>query len=233
MRSTFAPLATCSLLGLSLSGCFGLQNNVTSETGVFGDSGMSAALADSATPTTVALSGKLYVIAPADLNLVDPAGLNDLFHAALKDNVLVYVAQESQTSLTLDLSLAGSDGKQNPCEKVRTLPTAQWENPTFVAGPGEMDVSFAGTPATLRHLTVSGTFDQYAFNWRDGSLTAQLDGRELSSALGGADACTLVANAGGSCEACDDGVVACVTLTFAGVVASQSNDSYDTSPTCQ
>lgn len=215
---------------LALSGCFGLQENVSTDTGLLMDSD---GWADQAgTPTDVALTGKLYVIAPDDLTLVDPPGLNELFHSALSQNVLVYIADESESSLTLELSLAGSDGKQNPCEVVRTLPEAEWQNPAFSAGPGEMDVSFGGQPAKLRHLTVAGTFDEYAFNWRDGTLVAQLDARELTSALAGADACDLVANVGGACEACDDGEVQCITLRFEDVVAAQSNASYDDSPTC-
>ena len=84
----------------------------------------------------------------------------------------------------------------------------------------------------MRHLTVTGTFDEYAFNWRDGTLSAQLDARELSAALGATDACELVANVGGSCEACDDGAVECITLQFADVMAAQSNEGFNPNPSC-
>lgn len=224
MRRSLLLLVT---LG-SISGCFGLQNNVSADT-AFGDtsSGQFAS-----TPTEVDLAGKLYVIAPSDLHLVEPAGLDTLFHEALKQNVLVYVADESSDTLGLQIVLASSDGTQDPCQDVRSLPDATWQNPTFDAGPGEVAVSFGGEPASLRHLRVTGTFDEYAFNWRDGTLSAQLDARELTAALGGADACELVENVGGACEACDDGAMQCITLRFEDVVAAQTNAAFDPTPTC-
>lgn len=228
MRSSF--LLVTSLFGLG--GCFGLQTNTSTETGLLDTGYDEAAEGQDAPPTDVELAGKLYVVAPSDLTLVEPPGLDALFHEALNQNVFVYVADESASSLTLQLALAASDGSQNPCETVRTLPDAAWQNPEFSVGSGELEVSFAGHPATLRHIAISGTFDEYAFNWRDGTMSAQLDARELTDALGGEDACELVANVGGACEACEDGAIQCVTLRFEDVMGAQSNVDFDPTPTC-
>ena len=86
---------------LALSGCLGLQDNISTDTGLLVDSGAAGEQAadEGGTPTEVDLAGKLYVIAPADLVLVEPAGLNDLLHTALTQNVLMYVADESWADL--------------------------------------------------------------------------------------------------------------------------------------
>ena len=171
--------------------------------------------------------------AAEELHLTQPAGLDTLFHDALKQNVLFYVGDESDETLGLQITLAAADGSQDPCQTVRTLPDADWNNPTFSAGPGELAVSFGGQAASLRHLTVTGTFDEFASTWRDGTLSTQVDARELAAALGGVDACELVANVGGACEACDDGAMQCITLEFSDVSAAQTNANFTPTPTCR
>lgn len=215
------------------AGCFGLQSNVVAlDSGSLDTGGGTAPEEESAPAMEEDLTGALYVIAPDDLTVTEPAGVDALLHDSLTQNVLMYVADASESELVLDLSLAGADGRQDPCERVRELPVAAWRNPVFAAGPGEMDVSFGGQPAVLRHLTLSGTFDEDASGWHSGTMTTQLDSRELSAALGGADACELLAAMGTDCSACDDGTDACFTLVFDDVQAARSSSSYDPTPTC-
>lgn len=216
------------------AGCFGLQDNMPELDSAADTGGGGTSPEEESSPAVEAdLTGALYVIAPDDLTVTEPAGVDALLHESLNQNVLMYVADASSSSLSLDLSLAGADGRQDPCERVRELPVAEWDNPVFYAGPGEMDVSFGGQPAVLRHLTLSGTFDADAQAWHSGTMTTQLDSRELSAALGGADACELLAAMGTECGPCDDGTDACFTLVFDDVQAARSSSSYDTTPTCR
>lgn len=180
--------------------------------------------------TAVSVEGKLYAISPDDLTVVEPAGLDPIFEQVLTRDVLVYVEDETTDTLVLDVALAGSDGRQDPCEAVRQFPPAAWHtNPSFEAGPGELTTSFGGQPASLRHLGFAGTFDEYAFQWRDGTLDAQLDTRELQAAIPEErDLCGLVEDLGGECSACDDGEIACFDLRIEDIVAEMVDGSFDT-----
>lgn len=216
-------------------GCaVGLQANFATDTGGLDDTGRPARAesGSEATPTEADLTGRMYVIRPADLTLVEPPGLDALLHEALVQDVFVYVGDEATSTLRLQVALAATDGQQDPCQDVRTLPEAHWQNPIFDAGPGELEVSFAGNAAWLRYLTVTGTFDQDGRAWNEGTLSAQLDARELAAALAGEDACEMIANLGGECGLCDDGAKQCVTLEFEDVRAEQSSVAFDPTPSC-
>lgn len=187
---------------------------------------------DTLPSTAVDLDGKLYAIAPADMHVTEPPGLDALFGEVLTRDVLVYVESESDTSLELAVALAGTAGGQDPCEAVRHFPAGDWtENPVFEVGPGELSTRFGGHPATFRDLELSGVFDEYAFAWRDGTLSAQLDTRELAPALGDMDdLCGLVSELGGECVPCDDGEDACFALRIEDIVAELVEESFDATP---
>jgi hypothetical protein len=184
---------------------------------------------DGPAPTAVDLDGRLYAIAPDDLTVVEPAGLDGMFDQVLDRDVLVYVEEESADSIVLDVTLAGPDGLQDPCESVRRFPEGDWrENPVFDVGPGELTTSFGGHAASFRRLRMSGVFDEYAFSWTDGTLAAELDTRELAPALPSVDdLCGLVEELQGACEPCDDGVEACFALRIEGIVAQQLDADFD------
>ena len=231
-----------SSLLLALTGCnFGL----TMETGLGGvdapldggdtDAGSgpdAQSEADALPETAVELTGKLYGIPPASMNVTEPPGLNGIFDQVLDRPVLVYIEDETSSTLQLDVALAGTDGRQDPCEAVRRFPEGDWsENPVFDVGPGELTTSFGGHPATFRHLELSGVFDEYAFAWRDGTLDAQLDTRELAPALPGVDdLCGMVEALGGTCTACDDGEELCFELRIEGIIADMVDDDFEVEP---
>ena len=185
-------------------------------------------------PTSADLEGRVYSIPLGALHVVEPAGLGALLAEAVDRDLLVYVAQESSDSLALAAALAGADGQQDPCEVVRAFPAADWsQNPLFEAGPGVLEASFAGSPAQFRELVLAGVFDADGGAWRDGTLSAELDTRELQPALSEfGDLCALVAELGGACHACDDGADACFDLRVDDVVAEESRVAFDPSPEC-
>lgn len=185
---------------------------------------------DDALPeTAVDLSGKLYSITPDDVRVTMPPGLDAMWHEIMQRDVLVYVEGETDDALMLDVALAGVDGAQDPCEAVRSFPAADWSaNPRFEAGPGELGTSFGGHPATFRDLALAGTFDEYAFQWRDGTLDAELDTRELAPALPEmSDLCGLVEDLGGACKACTDGEVACFDLRLEEITAVMVDGTFE------
>lgn len=182
--------------------------------------------------TTVALEGRVYAITPAGFRVTEPPGLDALFGEVLDRDVLVFVADETDAALTLNVSLAASDGRQDPCEAVRAFPAGDWtSNPAFEVGPGRLDTSFGGNAASFRDLSLSGIFDADGGAWRYGMLSAMLDTRELAPALGGIDdVCGLVEDLGGACTACSDGEEACFSLVLEDIVADEVPVAYDATP---
>ncbi|GDX78758.1 hypothetical protein LBMAG42_05690 [Deltaproteobacteria bacterium] len=235
------PIRSFTLL-LSLSGCaFGLETGLSATPiparaggGVVHDGG--AAAEDEGLPlTSVDLTGRLYAMSAEDMTVTEPPGLAGLWDKVLTTPLLVYVEKETEDELRLDTALANADGTQNLCEKVRQFPDASWqENPVFAAGPGAFDTSFAGSAATVRDVELSGVIDEYGFGWRDGTLDATLDTRELKPALGGLDdVCALVSDLGGECFACTDGEIACFTLSIEDVTARFVDAEFDVTPECE
>jgi hypothetical protein len=179
------------------------------------------------------LTGRVYALEGASMTVVEPPGLDALWDQVLTRDVLVYIERDDGRALTIDVTLAGADGAQDPCESVRRFPDADWsENPAFVVGPGQLDTTFGGGhPASFRKLVLAGTFAQGADRWTEGTLDAVLDTRELAPALSGmGDLCELVEQLGGVCSNCDDGVAACFELSVVGVTAEQRDVSFDPSP---
>lgn len=232
MRS--APLLL--LAGFSVACQFGLSSELVAD-GSGLDEPADTAGADVTSglpPTAVSLKGMTYGIAADAMTITDPPGLDGFKDQILSRDMLVYVAGEDDDALELDIALAAADGTQDVCEAVRTFPPADFsQNPAFAAGPGEVHTTFGGGhAASFRDLELTGIFDEYAFNWREGTLDAMLDGRELAPALPkGADVCELVDGMGGECVACDDGDIACFHLRIEQIVAEKLEIAFDTTPT--
>ena len=231
-----------SFLALALVGCggFGLDSHLDAQAVPApyadpADTGASPAGNDGAEPTAVDLAGRLYAISAEDMHVAEPPGLDALWGKVLTRPLLLYVSAETDRKLKLNASLGAADGTQDPCEKVRAFPDADWTaNPLFSAGPGEMETSFAGSPATFRDLVLTGSIDEYGFGWHGGTLSAELDTREIQPALGGmSDVCGMVETLGGVCHACADGEVACFDLQIDQVEAEYVDAPFDLNPTCE
>ncbi|MDP2308665.1 MAG: hypothetical protein Q8P18_21770 [Pseudomonadota bacterium] len=186
---------------------------------------------DTLPATSADLDDTLYAIDRASMRVTEPPGLDALFGEVLDRDVFVYVERASASTIELAVALAGTDGQQDPCEAVRAFPAGDWSaNPVFDVGPGQLTTSFGGQSATFRSLVLSGVFDESGAAWRDGTLAAELDTRELAAALGDIDGCELVADLGGECVACSDGEEACFALRIEGIVADRVETSFDASP---
>lgn len=216
----------------AFGGCaFGLESSVDNALVASGGTGPNESFDydDESLPgTEVSLEGSVYRIGPRSMTIVEPPGLDALKERMLDRDILVYVAGESTSKLSLSVALAAADGGQDVCETVREFPKADWsENPVFEAGPGEIDASFGGQPATLRDVSFGGVFDADGEKWRDGTLVTQLDGRELVGALGDVDVCELVDVMGGSCTACADGKKLCFAVVIEGITAQRADIAFD------
>jgi hypothetical protein len=226
----------CMACLMAASGCgFGLDTGLVTPISPpsFADPpGEPQAADDGLPPTSVALEGRLYTLTAADMRVVQPPGLDGLWERVLTKPLLIYVRGESASALRLEAALGTEAGEQDPCEAVRRFPEADWtENPVFDAGPGTLDTSFGGSAASLRDVRLSGVVDEYGFGWRNGTLDARVDTRELRAALPTFDdLCALVDTLGGDCIACDDGEPLCFELAITEVTAAFSEASFDSTP---
>lgn len=226
------------VLALSVtSGCaFGLDSAIDSTLSASGgsisDGGSSESgdydAEDALPETEVGLEGAVYRIVPAEMTITQPPGLDALKERMLERDILVFVSSESSSALGLSVALAAADGGQDVCETVRDFPKADWsQNPVFEAGPGEIEASFGGQPATLREVRFGGVFDEDGSRWREGTMVAQLDGRELLGALGDVDVCSLVDAMGGECEPCSDGKHYCFAVEIENITAKETNIDFN------
>lgn len=212
------------MLTILLSGCaFGLVSGIE-EDGIG---------TEELPPTEVALAGRSYAIGAEALTIADPPGLDGMKDEFLSRPLLVFVAEQSGDELQLRITLAAPDGRQDPCEKVRAFPAADFsQDPLFDVRGGELTTSFGGGhPATFRELALTGIFDPDAQAWHDGTMDAMLDARELEPALPeGTDVCELVEGLGGACTACGDGEEACFQLGIEGIRAVRADLDFDEEP---
>lgn len=210
---------------VAMSGCVGLTENKPL------DSSTSAVGTDGPPPTEVSVQGLLFGVGAGDFEVTRPAGADALVAELFTYDVLIYVEEELSDSLHLDLSLAGEDGYQNPCEPVVALPKADWDNPVFRSGPADFGTTLGGEPVTLYGFELQGTFDPYAFGWADGHLLATFDAREIAPALPEElDACEIVAGLGSPCTPCADGAASCIPLELSGIEASLVSWPFDPTP---
>lgn len=209
------------------AGCIGLLEVKAYDTG-----GTTVGVDGSgAPPTEVTVQGLLFGVGAGDFDVAEPAGADALVDELFTYDVLIYVEEELSDSLHLDLSLAGADGYQNPCEPVVALPKAEWDNPDFAAGPADFSATLGGEPVTLYDFSLHGQFDTYAFGWHEGGLSANFDAREVNPALPeGLFACELLAGLGSPCVACPDGDPSCFSLELVHIEAELVSWPFDPTP---
>lgn len=218
MRMSLLPLLVACSLGLT-------EGKPDAETGD------TAVGLDDRPPTAVTVQGLVFGVGADDFTLVAPAAAAGFVSELFAYDVLIYVEEERSDSLHLDLSLAGADGYQNPCEPVVDLPKTDWDNPRFRSGPGDVATTIGGEPVTVRDFTLSGIFDENAFGWTEGELFATFDAREVDAALpDGLHACDLLDGMGESCVPCEDGEVACFDLQLVDVRGTLVSWPFDPDP---
>jgi hypothetical protein len=249
-------IAACGSLGLSSAndkmdtGSFGGADEIEEDADDSGDSGSAdegnggsggeseegseePPERDTGTPaeTTAPLEGESYAILPDQLNFTEPPGVGALLSAYLDASLILYVDNETSTSLGFSVTLGTVNGDQDACERILALPTASWVDPTFQVGPTDFTTTIGGEVMTLFDLEISGEFAADGSEWRDGVVSAVLDGREVDTALpSGLTMCDLVASAGGACVGCDDGSVTCAVLRAESVMGVRRGDAFDPTP---
>lgn len=214
---------------LSACGDIGLVASPDDHVVSAGAPGDSAEEVEEAAPRVQAgLAGRTYRVDLTSVQAVQPSGLSALMATSGSDFLLFHVLDESADELSMVVTLAASDGRQNPCEPVQSLPTADWSgNPRFSIERGSVGMRIGGEDVTLYETRLAATVAEDATLFSDGDLEATIDTRELGDALGETDVCELVEAMDGSCTACDDGAVRCVEVILAEIIGVEVNFGFD------
>ncbi len=202
-----SPLTLAPLLLLAACG-LGLQPL----TGDDVDAGPDADLGDQ---VTVSLAGRTYAADLADVEVLEPAGLDPLLHEAVDGTLLFHVTDEEADRVGLAMTLGDADGRQDTCTPVYDLPAADWTgNPALAIDDGAAEIDIAEQPVSLSKLSMVTLVTPDATEWENTHLRALVDTRDLQggSLAEGTDVCGLVEDLGGECRHCDDGAQVCAVI---------------------
>lgn len=185
-------------------------------------------------PVSASVEGQTWAMDLADATFVEPSGLGGMLSLLDSTVLLVHVVKERSTRLNMVMTLAGSDGQQDPCERIVDLPGAEWStNPEFVIDENEMEIMVGGAPLILEGALFSGIVSGDGSGWSDGVIAGLADTRDLPASLSedlGMDVCDMVELVGGRCESCPgDGVNACFELEIEHITAEPFSGGFDPS----
>lgn len=234
-----SPLRAATPLLALLLGCrFGLTEVVPGDSGWEGEypgsgdsPGADPGLDDEPGAGLPDLTGRVYAIPPGAVEFDDPPGVGPLMGEAIDRDMLLYVSSHTANTITLAGALAGTEGGQDPCERVVWFPPAVLQGSAFAIGPTDWEIVIAGADITFGGFELESTFDATGQRFGGGRMETELDARDVDEALpDGMYACDLVRSAGGSCRACSDGYIGCFTLGGLVREAIRVTDSFDPEP---
>ncbi len=211
-----APLTPETAYEATLSLCAGEEISTVS----FSTSSIGSSL--EAEPSS--LIGRSYLIALAEAEFVQPAGVGVLLSSMIDQNILLGIVDANDTSLEVMGAVSESGGTQQDfCNPSLAFPTADFSaSPYFQIGPQDTTLAVSGYSVTIAQLKISGDFAADGSRFGGGQLSGQVDVRDLMGigALAGlaedAEAlCALVESisaGAASCQPCVDGEVYCLDV---------------------
>lgn len=208
------PVALAPLLApLLATGCGGFGLDPLAGPGM--DTGALLDELDAPDPVDVPLSGLTYATPMAELQVLQPAGLQALLGDQSEATLLFHVLDEDLDKLTLAMTMGDAAGDQDACTPVFVLPEADWTtNPELEIVGGRTEIEIANQPVALESLGLEATVRADGGAWESVHIRTLLDTRDLlgGSLPEGTDVCELVENMDGECRECADGELACAVL---------------------
>ena len=185
---------------------------------------------------TADLVGKTYAVDLGSGNFVQPAGVGELIGGLLENDILIGIKSVDADSLGIRGALSGTENSdQDFCtETLEQFPDADFSAaPYFEIPEGDVTISVAGIEATIKDLSVAGTFAADGSYFGGGELSGQLDARELIDVIAEAgldaetpdDICNLLLGFGVQCVECADGEAYCVTLEVDRLSANETGQT--------
>ncbi len=189
---------------------------------------------DVGTPVSCDLTGRGYRVALGQANFVEPAALGGLIGSLLEQDILLGVEAVADTELTMLGAISvDAGGKQDYCNPSIAFPPAEFSNPTVQIGPQDTTIDAAGVQVTINGLEMTGDFAPDCSYFGGGTLSGELDARDLAVLLadltGSEDpavACSTLEGFGVTCGPCaSDGEPFCVSIVANQITAESDADS--------
>ena len=181
------------------------------------------------------LEGRAYNVDLAGATWVEPAGVGDLISGSLTEDLLLQVADVTETTIEMFGAL-GTGGEQDTCQPTIDFPVADFsENPFFQLGPSDVSFDFAGTLIALNNVKLTGSFNSDGAAIEGGAMSAELDVRNMADLIGDLlgttdpdDICGLLVFVGAECADCaGDGAPYCLSVRVEDLDAPEIADSLD------
>ncbi len=216
-----APLAPSTSYTATISSCDGETASITFTTSALGT-------AMSEDPT-----GKTYVVDLAGGRFVKPAGVGDLIGGLLENAILIGVVS-ADTELEIRGAISSDEStEQDTCTpSLDDFPNADFSQaPYFEIPEGDVAISVAGFTVEINSMSISGSFAADATYFGGGTVSGELDARDLGPLLKGQVddtspeyLCSLLAGFGVSCVPCvSDNEPYCAELKVVDLVADEQS----------
>jgi hypothetical protein len=217
-----APLSPSTSYTATISTCNGEQTATIS----FTTSSLGTAMTEDPT-------GRTYVVDLAGGRFVKPAGVGDLIGGLLENSILIGIV-----SAGAELEIRGAISSDTSTEQDTCTPTLDnfpnadfSDTPYFEIPEGDVEISVAGFTIQINSMSISGTFASDASYFGGGTVSGEIDARDLGPLLKGQVddtspdyLCSLLAGFGVSCIPCaSDSQPYCASLKVVDLVADEQD----------
>ncbi|MCB9778534.1 MAG: Ig-like domain-containing protein [Alphaproteobacteria bacterium] len=190
---------------------------------------------DPGTPVS-GLVGKGYLVDLGSATWVEPAGVGDLISGLGDFEMLLGVAAETDSTITMFGATGNGSGGQDTCAPTIDFPPADFSsNPYFQLGPTDMAFDAGGYAIEISNFRLGASFNETATRIEDGTVEGELDMRVLGPLVGDllgttdpATICSYLTFLGVTCSSCSgDGASYCIGVEIQDVVANEIGGGLD------
>jgi len=201
-----------------------------------GDAPISFTTSSLGAPLEADISGLVFAVDPASGVVAEPEGVGDLISGFVGGVVLLEVLSAgSDISFRGTLSEADSTA-QDTCLLTQELPAVDFSGtPYFQLDNTDVVIDIGGDTITIGGMSMSGTFLADGSGFGGGTLSGQLDARDMGPLLEDTiddtspeAICELLGGLSVDCATCDaDGEVFCLDVLIEDIAASSQDDSLE------
>ena len=181
------------------------------------------------------LTGKTFIVDLSSGRFVEPPGVGELIGGLLENSILLGIVSEGD-----ELEIRGAISETGSTDQDFCVPTLEdFPNADFSASPffeipeGDVELSVAGYDIKINAMGVSGTFAPDGSYFGGGTVTGELDVRDIGPLLKGQVddtspdyLCGLLQGFGVTCQTCSsDAEPYCASILVDQLIANEGADS--------
>jgi len=161
---------------------------------------------------------------------VQPAGVGALLTSQLEGDINITLTDHDSSSIKA-VGAIFEGVEQDFCEPTVDFPEADFDDPGFVVGPGDISVDMQGISIEINNLYMSGMFASDCSWVGRGEVEGEVDARQLAPAMADLlgtndpeEICALLAGFGVECQPCStDGEPLCMTVELEDLVGVEQD----------